>query len=140
MDKKIKYALIAAGLSAILFVVMGIPTALVPNPFIGYARMIEPTTLDYFFLTAVSVLLAVLVSLKLYFKSEKPLGAKGIIGGIVGFLSFSCPVCNVLLVAVLGSATVLTFIEPLRPILGVVSVSVLSYLIYRTLKCKECNT
>jgi len=140
MDKKIKYALVAIGLSAALFVVLGTPTALVPNPFLHYVRMIPSTLLDYFFLATTSIMLAVLISLKLYYRSEKQLGAKEFVGSATGFIAFSCPICNMLLVALLGGATIMAFIEPLRPILGVVSIAVLSYLIYNTLQCKECNT
>src|SRR3989344_7824362 len=140
MDKKIKYALVAIGLSAALFVVLGTPTALVPNPFLHYVRMIPSTLLDYFFLATTSIMLAVLISLKLYYRSEKQLGAKEFVGGAAGFVAFSCPICNMLLVALLGGATIMTFIEPLRPILGIFSITILGYLIYMTWQCRECNT
>lgn len=139
MDKRTKYTLIAVGLSTLFFIIMGTPTALVPNPFIQYVRMIEPTLLDYFFLVTTSIMLAVLISLKLYFKSEK-MGVKELVGGGAGFVAFSCPICNVLLVALLGGATIMAFIEPLRPALGVASIAILGYLIYNTLQCRECNT
>ena len=138
VDKKIKYAMIAIGLAIVLFIILGIPTALVPNPFLNYVRMIPATPLDYFFLATTSVLFAVLISLKLYYKSEKQVGAKELAGGAAGFITFSCPICNMLLVALLGGATIMAFIEPLRPILGVISIAILSYLIYNTLHCKEC--
>jgi len=140
MDKKIKYALLAIVLSAALFAVLGTPTALVPNPFLNYVRMIPATLLDYFFLATTSIMLAALISLKLYYRSKKQLGTKEFVGGVAGFIAFSCPICNMLLVALLGSATIMAFIEPLRPILGVVSIAILGYLIYNTLQCKECNT
>ena len=140
MDKKIKFALVATGLSAALFVVLGTPTALVPNPFLHYVRMIPSTLLDYFFLATTSIMLAVLISLKLYYRSEKQLGAKEFVGGAAGFVAFSCPICNMLLVALLGGATIMTFIEPLRPVLGLLSITILGYLIYMTWQCRECNT
>ncbi|MFH1391001.1 MAG: hypothetical protein ABIH20_01685 [Candidatus Diapherotrites archaeon] len=139
MKKKAKYTLIAIGLSILFFIIMGTPTALVPNPLIQYTRMIEATALDYFFLATTSIMLAALISLKLYFKSEKKTGAKELVGGVAGFIAFSCPICNAILVAILGSATIMAFIEPLRPILGMVSIALLGYLIYNTLQCKECN-
>ena len=139
MNKKIKCAVIAAGLSIIFFIIMGIPTALVPNPFAQYARMISATFLDYFFLVATSVLLAILISLKICYKSKKQIGVKELAGGAAGFIAFSCPLCNVLLITALGSTVVSSFIEPLRPILGVISIIILSYLIYQTVQCKDCN-
>jgi len=140
MGKKAKYTLMAVGLSVLLFIIMGTPTALVPNPFIQYTRMIEATFLDYFFLAATSIMLATLVSLKLYFKSEKKIGVKELVGGAAGFVAFSCPICNALLVALIGGAAIMAFIEPLRPILGLLSMAILGYLIYNTLQCGECTT
>lgn len=139
MDRKIKYTLIATGLSVIFIIIMGIPTALVPNPFVTYLRMNSVTLLDYFFLFATSALLAILISLKLYLRSKKQIGIKEFIGGAVGFVAFSCPLCSVLLVALLGSVIISSFIEPLRPLLGIISIIMLSYLIYKTLQCKDCN-
>ncbi len=140
MDNKAKHVLIGLALSAGLFVVLGTPTALVPNPFIQYTRMIEATVLDYFFLAATSIMLATLISLKLYYNSGKQLGAKELVGGAAGFVAFSCPICNALLVALLGGATIMAFIEPLRPIFGVASMAILGYLIYNTVHCRECNS
>jgi len=138
MDKKIRHVLMALGFSALFFVFLGTPTALVPNPIIQYTRMIEATLLDYFFLATTSLLLGILISLKLYFKSEKRVGARELAGGTAGFVAFSCPICNALLVALLGGTTIMAFIEPLRPLLGVVSVIILSYLIYTTVTCRNC--
>ena len=139
MDKKIKYALIAFGLSIIFIIIMGIPTALISIPFISYARMIPSSNLDYFFLFATSALLAILISLKLYFRSKKQIGIKEFIGGALGFIAFSCPLCSILLVTLLGSVIISSFIEPLRPIFGIISIIILIYLIYKTLQCKNCN-
>lgn len=139
MDKKIKYTLIAFGLSIIFIIIMGIPTALIPNPFVTYSRMTPITNLDYFFLFTTSALLAILISLKLYFKSKKQIGVKELIGGTLGFVAFSCPLCSILLVTLLGSVIISSFIEPLRPLLGIISIIILSYLIYKTLQCKDCN-
>ncbi|MBI4052841.1 MAG: hypothetical protein HY394_02270 [Candidatus Diapherotrites archaeon] len=139
MDKKIKFLLVGAGLSILLFIIMGTPTALVPNPFIHYKRMVAAAWLDYFFLASTSIMLAALISLKLYFRSGRGLGAKEIGGGALGFLAFSCPICNALLVALLGGATIMAFVEPLRPLFGVVSIAILGWLIYGALKCGGCN-
>src|SRR3989338_7861310 len=101
--------------------------------------MIEATLQDYFFLASTSILLAALISLKLYHRSKKSIGAKELVGGGAGFLAFSCPICNVLLVSALGAGTVLTFIEPLRPIAGIASIAILGFLLYKELTCEDCK-
>ncbi len=139
MNPKIKYFFAGIIISISLFLVMGIPTALIPNPLIKYTRMIPATVLDYFFLVSTSALLGALISLKLYFKSKNKADFKTIAGGSIGFVAFSCPVCNLLLVSVLGFTTIMAFIEPLRPFLGIASVIILIYLIYKELKCRNCK-
>jgi hypothetical protein len=138
LNRKLKYFFIAAIISFALFVVMGIPTALLSNPFVTYKRMIPATSLDYFFLVAASLLLGTLISLKLYFNSR--FTSKEVAAGIGSFIAFSCVLCNVLLVTLLGSALTAAFVEPLRPFLGSVSVLILVYLIYTEIKCSECRT
>jgi len=139
LNKKIKYSVIGLMISIVFFLIMGTPTALISTPLIKYSRMIPATFLDYFFLITTSVLLGTLISLKLYFNSKEKSEYKAAAGGIAGFIAFSCPICNVLLVSALGSATIMTFIEPLRPVLGIASIIILIYLIYRELTCKKCK-
>lgn len=128
-------------LTTFFTLIFGIPSALVPNPFIHYVRMIPTTWLDYFFLFATSSLLAINVLVFLDRKTSKVEG-KLAGGGLAGFLAIACPTCNVLLVSLLGVGFVLAFIEPMRPLFGVLSIVALSGTIYFQLKqpvCIKCD-
>jgi hypothetical protein len=108
------------------FLVTGFVTGLLPNPL--YVRMVPVTLLDYFFLATTSILAA------LYFGKEKCTvegGRFAKLGGLTGFLAFSCPLCNVLLLAFFSSSAIMTYIDPLRPFLGVASTAMLTAFIYR---------
>lgn len=109
-----------------LFLILGIPTALLPNLVIPYYRMVQATWLDYVFLLTTSLLIAVYLAIPEN-KVCKPYGAFS--GGFLGFLAFGCPICNKLLVLLLGFDFMYGMVNPIRPILGIVSVIVLGYAI-----------
>ncbi|MFB6115670.1 MAG: hypothetical protein ABEK04_05310 [Candidatus Nanohalobium sp.] len=104
----------------------GIVTGLIPNPF--YVRMVPVTALDYLFLITTSILAG------LYFGKESCSTTGGRFagaGGFMGFLAFSCPVCNAILLAFFSSSAIMTYFDPLRPYLGVVSTLMLGFFVYR---------
>ncbi len=130
-----------------LFVVLGIPTALLSNPVIPYVRMIPATPLDYAFLFATSLLAAVYLALpedkasqsfvrsvmseqqrsELHYKNKTCKTGKGALGGgFLGFISFSCPTCSMLLVFLLGFDFMYNVVNPMRPLFGIISIIVLS--------------
>lgn len=110
-----------------LFVILGIPTALLSNPAIPYVRMIPATPLDYAFLFATSLLAAVYLALPENKACKTGKSALG--GGFLGFLSFSCPTCSMLLVFLLGFDFMYNVVNPIRPLLGIISIIALSHAI-----------
>ncbi len=113
-----------------ILLVFGIPTALIP---IGvYTRMIQVTLLDYFFLLASSALIGVYAGLWNHSRRRgKQTGnAAAMGGGVSSFLAVSCPVCNVLLVSLIGVSSVMVFVEPLRPVLGIAGIVLLGTAVY----------
>ncbi len=114
-----------------LILIFGIPTSLIPNPI--FHRMTPSTPLDYFFLLTTSFLGG------LYFAipaSACPHDAKAAGGGILGLLAFACPVCDKLLVLLLGTTFLMAYFDPLRPILGAISILVLLIAINGKLQAK----
>ncbi len=99
-----------------VFLVFGLVTAVIPNPF--FVRMTPLTWLDYFLLVSTSLLIGLYLSVLRYMKKSGKCAITASGGGVLGFLGFSCVVCNKLLVVLLGVAGVLTYIEPYRYILG----------------------
>lgn len=133
---KIKYTILAILLAAALFAGFGIPTALIPTGF--FVRMITVSILDYIFLGATSIMMAAYISFHFYRKAESRREGYAAAGGsIAGVFAFGCPVCNALLVSLLGTVTIFTFYEPLRPAIGIVGIAALSYALY--IKIKQCD-
>lgn len=61
---KIKYAAVGMGSSIAIFLFFGIVTALIPTAW--FTRMTQKTVLDYFFLSASSLLLGSYIAIYLY--------------------------------------------------------------------------
>lgn len=102
-------------------VLFGIPTALVPSPW--FARMTSPTTADYLFLTINSALLA------LYIVRRYQHHGTATAGTCSNIFAISCPLCNKLLIALIGASAVLTYVEPMRIWLGIASTLLLLFAI-----------
>ena len=91
---------------------IAIPTRLVPNGF--FSRMTPTRPQDYVFL----VISAGLLGLTLALRSVVPEDAKAAAGGIGTVFAVGCPVCNKLVVALLGTGGALSNFAPLQPLLG----------------------
>ena len=131
MEQKYKIMLgYAFCYSVLFFIVFGVVTVLIPNRF--FARMNSTTLLDYVFLALTSLLLGIYLSLHQYQKknTSKTCDIVAAGGGISGFLSFGCAVCNKILIWLFGMAGVLTYIEPYQPIIGFTGIGLLSYAVY----------
>ena len=126
--KYISYGIIT---SIIVFFLFGIPTALIKTPF--FARMIEAAALDYFFLISMSILIGIYAALYFYNKNKRG-KICAYSGAFSGLFAVSCPICNVLLVALFGASGVMLYLEPLRPILGWLAIILLSLGIYQIFK------
>jgi hypothetical protein len=126
----------SGGVSVGVFVLFGTVTGLLPNPI--YVRMVSRTPADYLFLVATAAFAGAFV----YQRSltEEPIGDRFAAGGVVGgFLAFGCPICNAVLLALIGSSALMTYFDPLRPVLGAVSVVFFAaLLIYQRRRCEVC--
>ena len=58
---------------------------------------------------------------------DKLYNASATTGGVFGFLTFGCSICNKILIFFLGVAGVLTYFEPIRPMLGILSIGLLGF-------------
>jgi hypothetical protein len=111
-------ALVAAGATALL---IGIPTDVVPNPWFG--REIGVRTFDVVTLVALSVVTGALVATyTLAGDSGAAVPRSGIGSGILGWFAVGCPVCNKLVVALLGVSGATGTFAPLQPLLGTAAV------------------
>lgn len=134
MDNKIKYPAIFA-LSAIgIYLLFGIFTGLIENPFFRVGGMIEKTIWDYAFLFVFAVLFGIAVSLMAYNneikKSGKKAGAAAVCGSAAGFLAITCPFCNLLIFSLLGISGSFAVFAPYRFELRILSIALMLVAVY----------
>jgi hypothetical protein len=113
---------------------IAVPTRLVPNDL--FRRMTPTRPLDYVFLVAASALIGLSLAVSRR-STDLAGGGKVLTGGIGTALAVGCPICNKLVVALLGVGGALSIFGPLQPVLGVASLAVLGVALTRRLEIRE---
>ena len=128
--------LAAATLSAVVFALaVGVPTGVVPTSF--YTRMTPVVWWNYPVWAATAVLGGLVVATYVRRPADRTprngtAAASG--GGVLAAFAVGCPICNKLVVSVLGVSGALTFWAPLQPALGAASVVGLAWVLRRRLR------
>lgn len=127
-----RFGLLAVGMTATYIVVIGVPTAIIPNPL--FHRMTPAGTWNYvsWLLPAAMfgpLLATFLVPWPQTCRVDRRLGA----GGILSFLAVGCPVCNKLVVLAVGISGALDYFRPLQPLLGGISLALLGLAVWARL-------
>jgi hypothetical protein len=128
----------AAGAGLVFAVLVAIPTDLIPNPVFG--REIEPTWWSWPALVISSVLGGLLIATYV----DTPLDGsreldehgrrRGWAGALLTYFAVGCPVCNKIVLLLLGSAGALTWFEPVQPILQILAIGLLLWALQLRLK------
>lgn len=124
--------LVAAIAGAIVtFLVLGIPTDIVPNPVFG--RAIEPTWWSLPVLIATSVLSGMLLATYINTNSFDRSARVGGVGGLMAYLAIGCPVCNKVVLVALGTTGAMNWFAPVQPYLGIAALVVIAYALRKRL-------
>ena len=129
-SKKLLAVFIGIGTALLFYLLFGIVSAIIPNTF--FTRMTPIGWLEHVSLLTTSGLLGTYFALSYYAKTKenKICARTATAGGIFGFLTFGCSVCNKILVFFLGVTGVLAFFDPIRPFLGFLSIVFLGIAIF----------
>lgn len=121
---------VAAGAGALL--ALGVPTAVIPN---GFFRRMTPTRpQDYLFL-GLAVALAAALGASYAIPATCPWQQREMTaGGLLTFFAIGCPICNKLVVLLLGISGAFTYFEPIQPLLGGVAVLSLGFALWVRLR------
>ena len=115
------YLLVAVGASALTALALGIPTDIVPNPW--FTRMTPTGTDQYVFWVLTSVLTGALIGTYVLSRQlSGHLGSQALGSGFLGVLAVGCPVCNKLVVLLLGVSGAFQYFAPIQPYLGLAGV------------------
>jgi predicted membrane protein len=147
LDRRFWLVSVAAAVGTLL--VLGLPTAMIPNPVFG--RQIEAEPFAYAVWIASAVLAGPLIATYLapaggrQDRHEADGVGRASLGGLVAFLAIGCPVCNKVAVVALGFSGALNVFGPIQPILGAASVVLLGATLAWRLRtrgqpCARCAT
>lgn len=120
---------VAAGFVGIIWLALsGIPTGLLDTPF--YYRMTPVVWWDYPFWISGAVFVGFVAAT--YVGDTRPEDhsrsqGKTLTGALFSVFAIGCPICNALVVAVLGTGGALSYFAPVQPLLGLLSSGLLFY-------------
>lgn len=112
---------VLAGAAVLLFI--GVTTAVVQNEL--FARMTPVRTQDYVFWLLTAGLAGLIAGTFVLSNVEGNAG-KAVAGGFFADIAIGCPICNKIVVAVLGTSGALTFFGPLQLLIGAASIGLLA--------------
>jgi hypothetical protein len=136
---------LVAGLA--IAVLVALPTAVIPNPVFG--REIGVTWWSYPVVVITGVLGGLLVAT--YVRDPLVAGASeeveadrpmtlATVGGLVSFFAVGCPVCNKLVLLILGASGAVSWFAPIQPLLALASVALMAWaLVLRLRVAPSCR-
>ena len=129
LDRRFWIAGAAGTIAALL--VLGIPSAVIPNPLFIRMTPTEPFNVIVWLASAplAGFLLATYVSRGGPAATDPHADAgatRATVGGIAAYLAIGCPICNKVVVAALGVSGALNVFAPLQPLIGAASIAVLA--------------
>lgn len=132
-----QWAVAATG-GAVTTLVIGLPTDVVPNP--AFARMTPIVWWDYPVMVATAVLSGLIAGTfvpRPVFGGREAAGAGG---GLLSFFAVGCPICNKVVVWLIGTGGALSLFAPLQPYLAFAGMALLLVsLISRVRQLDRCD-
>ena len=129
-------------------IVLGVPTAVIPNPL--FIRMTPTETFNVLVWLGSAPLIGLLIATyvrpprRALERERREAGAgRTTLGGVAAYLAIGCPVCNKIVVAALGMSGALNYFAPLQPIIGAGSLALLGATLAwrlrdRARRCERC--
>ena len=125
-----RFWLVAGLATAGSLLLLGVPTAVIPNPL--FIRMTPTETFNVVvWLTSaplIGLLVATYVRAPGHAVGHRPNEAgagRAALGGVATYVAIGCPICNKVVVAALGVGGALSIFAPLQPLIGAGSVALL---------------
>lgn len=109
--------------TAVSLVVIGVPTRIIDNPF--FVRMTPVRMQDYVFWAISAPLTGLIAGTFVAGRGVRQEG-RVLSGGVLSYLAVGCPVCNKLVVLLIGTSGALTFFAPAQLFIGITSVALLA--------------
>lgn len=113
--------------------VVGVSTAMIPNPVFG--RSIDTTAWAWPVLILTAVLAGLVGATYVRGAHPTPPASRGaVVGGLLSYFAVGCPVCNKIALLALGYTGALQWFAPVQPFLAMAGIALLGYALYRRLQ------
>ena len=118
-------------------VVIGVPTGIIRTSM--YTRMTPVLwwNIPIWFLSAGLTGLVVATYVRSPSDEVKPVSGRVGVGGMLSLFAVGCPICNKLVVALIGVSGALNVWAPIQPVLGVASLALLLYALRLRVKAEK---
>lgn len=110
----------------------GVPTVLIANSF--FRRMTPTSEWQYVAWVAAALLAGMVLATRRLPGADCRVEGRTLAGGGLAFLAVGCPICNKVVVALLGVSGALSYFAPMQPLLAVASIGVLIFTLHRILR------
>ena len=145
-----RFWLVAAFATAGSLLMLGVPSAVIPNPFFIRMTPTEGFNVVVWLISAplIGLLIATYVRPSAHpigHPKAQPGAGRATLAGIAAYLAIGCPICNKVVVAALGVSGALNIFAPLQPLIGAASVALLGATLAwrlraRARRCERCAT
>jgi len=122
-------------------VLMGVPADLIDTRFFG--RPVEIRAIDYGIWAITSALIGLVFSIRLpetQHQLHEQSSLRTMWGGLVSFLAVGCPVCNHLVVALVGTSGALSWWAPVQPVVGMLAIALLGWTLRMRLRTYDLTS
>ena len=114
----------AVPIAAVAAVLIAVPSDLIDTPLFG--RPVEVRAIDYVILSITAGLIGLIFAIRVpESDASETQGTRTVWGGFVSFLAVGCPVCNQLVVGLVGTSGALSWWAPVQPLVGLAAVGIL---------------
>ena len=119
--------LVAASGGIVTLILIGIPTAIIDNPF--FFRQTPVRLQDYIIWVLTGLLTGLFVG-TFTLSAKATASGKAVSGGFLSVLAVGCPICNKLVLLLLGTSGALTYFAPAQLYIGIASLALLGWALH----------
>ena len=125
--------------TAVAAVLIAVPSDLIDTPLFG--RPVEVRAIDYVILAVTAGLIGLIFAIRVpHDDATEQQDTRTVWGGFVSFLAVGCPVCNQLVVGLIGTSGALSWWAPVQPLVGLAAVALLLWTLRFRLRTYELTT
>lgn len=135
-----RYLLLSLLAAVAIAVMLAIPTAIIDNSFFSRMTPVEPEQYTFWILT--SLLSGALIGTYLLPALRHGVASQSAGAGLLGVFAVGCPVCNKLVVGLVGTSGALDYFAPIQPLIGLAAVGLAGWALwirFRALRDPSCD-